>query len=90
RCRHSGGVGGDRWVLAENPKTGQAVVMACRGVEMGAGANIFGRDGYFLQAEAGRVHEAKQTQESVFFISYLPADRARDLGEALAELKELP
>ncbi len=90
RCRHGGNIEGDRWVLAENPKAGEAVVMACSGVEAGVSAHILGRDGYLLNASSGGVHEAKQTRESVFFISYLPAERARDLGEALAELKELP
>ncbi|MDH4179432.1 MAG: hypothetical protein OEV33_02900, partial [Armatimonadota bacterium] len=90
RCRHGGDIGGDKWALAENPKTGEAVLMACTGVEAGVGANILGRDGYFLNAGTWRMHEAKQTRESVFFISYLPADRARELAEALAELEELP
>jgi hypothetical protein len=90
RCRHGGDIGGDKWALAENPKTGEAVLMACTGVEAGVSANILGRDGYLLNAGTWRMHEAKQTRESMFFISYLPTDRARELAEALAELEGLP
>ncbi len=90
RCQHGGETEGDRWAIAENPKAGEAVLMACSGVEAGVSADILGRDGYCLSANAWGRHEAKQTRESVFFISYQPADRARDLAEALSELKELP
>jgi hypothetical protein len=90
RCQHGGEIGADRWVIAENPKADEAVLMACSGADAGASTDIVGRDGYCLVARAWGVHEATQTREAVFFISYLPAGRARDLGEALAELKELP
>jgi ribosomal protein S18 acetylase RimI-like enzyme len=90
RCRHGGDIEGDRWAIAENPKAGEAVLMACSGVEAGVSADIVGRDGYCLLANAWGRHESKQTRESVFFISYLPAGCARDLAEALSELKELP
>jgi hypothetical protein len=90
RCRHAGHIGNDRWAIAENAKAGEAVLMACSGVEAGVSAEILGRDGYSLRAGAWRRHEAKQTQESVFFICFTEAGRARDLAEALAELKGLP
>ncbi len=90
RCRHGGEIGGDKWAIAENQKAGEAVLTACSGVEASVGGDILGRDGYLIHASAWGVHEAKQTRESVFFISYLPAGRARDLAEALSELKELP
>jgi hypothetical protein len=90
RCEYAGDISSDKWVIAENPSGGEAVVMACSGVEAAVSAEVLGRDGYSLNAGAWRVHEAKQTRESVFLISYLPADRARDLAEALSELKELP
>ena len=90
RCRYNGGVAADKWVIAENPKAGQAVVLGSAGGDAGVGARVLGRDGYNLSGGGEGRHEAKQTREAVFFISYLPADRSRDLAEALSELKELP
>jgi hypothetical protein len=43
-----------------------------------------------LNAWRGATHEARQTRESVFFVAFADAGRARDLGETLAELKGLP
>ncbi len=90
RCQHGGHIEGDRWAVAASPKAGEAVVMVCSGVESGVSGEILGRDGYLLHASAWGVHEAKQTREALFFISYLPTERTRDLAEALSELKELP
>jgi len=90
RCDHGGGIEHSRWVMAENPKAGEAVVLACGGREGLVGATVWGRDGYCLNGWRGATHEARETKESVFFAAFTKADRARDLGEALAELKELP
>ncbi len=90
RCQHGAQVGRGKWAIAENPKAGQAVVLSCADGEAGVGAHVLGRDGYSLSAGREGHHEARQTREAVFFISHLPADRARDLAEPLSELKELP
>jgi ribosomal protein S18 acetylase RimI-like enzyme len=90
RCEYGGVVGGDRWIIAENPKTGDAAVVSCAGREANVGAEVFGRDGYFLTAGAGAVHEARQTRESVFFAAFTSSDRARDTAEALSQLRCLP
>ncbi len=76
--------------MAENPKAGEAALLAGPGGETGTHGRIYGRDGYFLSAGIGSVHEARETKEAVFFISFTSAERARDLAEALSELKELP
>jgi ribosomal protein S18 acetylase RimI-like enzyme len=89
-CRYGGGVEHNRWVIAENRKAGEAVVLACREREASVGGTVWGRDGYCLNAWRGATHEARQTRESVFFVAFADAGRARDLGETLAELKGLP
>ena len=66
------------------------MVLAGPGGEAGTHGQIFGRDGYFLGAGHGATHEARETRESVFFVSFTSADRARDLAEALSELRGLP
>jgi len=90
RCEYGGGVRGNRWVMAENPKAGEAALLAGPGGETGTHGQVYGRDGYFLSAGIGSVHEARETKEAVFFISFTSADGARDLAEALSELRELP
>jgi ribosomal protein S18 acetylase RimI-like enzyme len=90
RCDYGGGVENSRWVIAENPKAGEAVVLACGDREANVGGTVWGRDGYCLNAWRGATHEARQTRESVFFVAFTETGRARDLGEALAELKGLP
>ena len=55
-----------------------------------AHGQVFGRDGYLLSGGRGAMHEARETRESVFFISFAAAKGGRDLAEALAELSELP
>jgi len=84
------GAGGRRWIIADNREQGQAVVLACDDVHASVYAQVFGRDGYYLSAHRGDTHEARETQESVFFVSFLESDRARDLAEVLAEVKGLP
>jgi len=90
RCEYGGGVRGNRWVMAENSKAGEAALLAGPGGETGTHGQVYGRDGYCLSAGIGSVHEARETKEAVFFISFTSADGARDLAEALSELKELP
>jgi len=90
RCEYGGGVENSRWVIAENPKAGEAVVLACRDREANVGGTVWGRDGYCLNAWRGATHEARQTRESVFFVAFTEASRTSDLAEALAELKGLP
>jgi hypothetical protein len=90
RCDYSGGVEHSRWVMAENPKAGEAVVLACGDREAGVSGTVWGRDGYCLSAWRSATHEARETRESVFFAAFTQTERAPDLGEALAELKGLP
>ena len=90
RCDLGGGLSGDRWVIAEHPKAGQAVLMACRGGESGVGGVVFGRDGYFLNCGRRAVNEAQETRESVFYVCFTETPRARDLAEALSQLQALP
>ena len=90
RCEYSGGVEHSRWVTAENRKAGEAVVLACGDKEAEVGGTVWGRDGYCLNAGRSTTHEAHETRESVFFVAFTEAAAARDLAEALAELKGLP
>ena len=90
RCEYGGGVENSRWVIGENRKAGEAVTLACGDREANVGGTVWGRDGYCLNAWRGATHEARQTRESVFFVAFTEAGRARDLAEALAELKGLP
>ncbi len=90
RCDYSGGVGADRWVIAENPASGDAVLLACPGGPAQVGGEVFGRDGYSLGASVGATHDARQTREWPFFIAFTQAPRARHLAEVLSELKALP
>jgi len=90
RCEFGGGVRGHGWVMAENPRAGEAVVLAGPGGEAGTHGQIYGRDGYCLSAGRGAMHEARETKESVFFVSFTSAERARELAEALSELEGLP
>jgi hypothetical protein len=76
--------------MAENPKTGDAVSLACAGGESSVNGEVFGREGYFLGANRGGVHDARQTRESVFFITFGGADTTRGLAEALSQLPHLP
>jgi hypothetical protein len=90
RCEYGGDVRGERWAMAEDPKTGDAVALVCAGGEAGTGGNVVGRDGYSLGCGRGATQDAGETRESVFYIAYVGADRVGDLAAALAELKELP
>ena len=90
RCQFGGWLGSDHWILAENPKAGQAVLLACREGEASLTGGIFGREGYQLQASRRSTLEARETRESVFFICYIETPRARDLAEALSKLDGLP
>ena len=90
RCAFGGGVRGDRWVMAENPKAGEAVVLAGPGGEAGTHGQVYGREGYCIGAGVGAVHEAREARESVFFVSFTATEGARELAEALSELKGLP
>jgi ribosomal protein S18 acetylase RimI-like enzyme len=90
RCEYGGEVAGEKWVMAENPKTGDAVSLACAGGESSVNGEVFGREGYFLGANRGGVHDARQTRESVFFITFGGADTTRGLAEALSQLPHLP
>jgi len=65
-------------------------VLACGDKEAEVSGTVWGRDGYCLTAGRSTTHEARETRESVFFIAFTEAAAARDLGEALAELKGLP
>ena len=69
------------------------MVLACHPGERGShsiGGEMCGNDGYFLFAGRSTTHEARQTGEAVFFLTFTPAVRARDLAEALAEVRGLP
>ncbi|MFB3879627.1 MAG: GNAT family N-acetyltransferase [Armatimonadota bacterium] len=90
RCDYSGGVENSRWVIAENRKAGEAALLACGDREAAVGGNVWGRDGYCLTAGRSTTHEARETRESVFFAAFTDTTRARELAEALAELKGLP
>ena len=90
RCDFGGGVRGDRWVIAENPKTGPAVLISCRGGEAGTHGQVLGVDGYHLSAGRGAVLAARETRESVFFIAVAEAGQAPALAEALSQLEVLP
>ncbi len=90
RGDNGGFVPNNRWVIAENPKAREAVVLACCDKEAVVGASIWGRDGYCLDAWRGATHEARQSRESIFFAAWIEAERARDLGQSLSELKGLP
>jgi len=90
RCEFGGELRGDGWAIAENPKAGEAVVLAGPGGEAGVRGHVCGGDGYFLAAGRGATQAARETRESVFFVSFTDAERARDLAEALSELKGLP
>jgi len=90
RCDFGGDVHGGSWTIAENPKTRDAVLLACLPGETSTHGEVLGREGYYLSGNCGAVHEARKTRESVFFVSFTPADRARDLAEALSQLPSLP
>ncbi len=90
RCEFSGQLGGGPWVIAENPKAGQAVVLVCAQEEASTNGNVIGRDGYMLSASHWGLHKAGETRESIFYIAYTETEKAHELAEALAQLKELP
>ncbi len=90
RCEFGAWMRADRWAIAENPKAGEAVVLACHRPHANTESVVFGTDGYFFGARQRVNHEAWETRESVFFISFTEAARARDLAEALSGLKTLP
>ncbi len=79
-----------RWVIAEHPEQEQAVVLTNGADHARVFANVFGRDGYFLGGRAGGRHEARETREAVFFLSYPSPNQARDLAEVLSRLPALP
>jgi len=91
-------LGAEKWIIAENPKAGQALratggqavaVAACDQQSHVRGV-VFGSDGYFLAANRGGTQEAKETRESVFFVAFTGADQAGALAQALSELDALP
>ncbi len=90
RCAYDGRIERSRWAIAENPKAGEAMVLASAGKDGFVGGIVWGRDGYCLSAWRGATHEARETSESVFLAAPIEAARARDLSEALVELKGLP
>ncbi len=63
------------------------MVLACGDPDSRCSASVFGRDGYFLGGERWSTLEAREMEESAFFFSFTGKVRARDLAEALAELK---
>jgi len=79
-----------RWLMAENPKTGHAVMVAGPGREAYIGGMVLGADGYFLSGGREATQEAGETKESVFFVAFTEADKAPGLGEALSGLEALP
>ena len=66
------------------------MLAACPGGASHTDGQVLGRDGYLLSARRGGTHEARETQETVFFVSFTSADQARNLAKALSELKGLP
>jgi GNAT superfamily N-acetyltransferase len=89
-CEFSGGIGGEGWVLAENPKTQAAIVVAAHAKDNGVYAQVMGKEGYFLAGGHGDLHEARETHERVFFVAWTRREGAKELAEALAQLRELP
>jgi hypothetical protein len=79
-----------RWVVAENPACGQAVVVAGNGPHVQTFARVVGAAGYCLGAGASALHEAGETRESVFFVTFGETTAARNLADALCLLEGLP
>jgi hypothetical protein len=90
RCESGGWLQSDRWVMAQNPRAKQAVVLAALGPEARVHGVVYGSEGYCLGGGRDGTHEARETRESVFLVALTAADRARDLAEALAQLEGLP
>ena len=90
RTEYGRGVSARRWLIAENPKAGQAVVLAAGDEESGLHGRVMGKEGYCLRAWRSASQEARETRESAFFIAYTDTEKARDLAEALSRLKALP
>ena len=93
RCEFGGGIGSATWVMAENTKAAQAAFITCYRAEgnlQGTHGELLGSDGYSLNGRRYGQHEARQTRETIFYIGFADAPRARDLAEALSKLKELP
>jgi len=92
RCEYHGGVGSPTWVMAENPKAGEAAFITCYRAEhrQGTHGTIVGIEGYSLRGSRSGQHEAGETGETIFYLSFTETARARDLAEALSRLKGLP
>jgi ribosomal protein S18 acetylase RimI-like enzyme len=90
RREFGGGLSSERWVIAENPRAGQAVVLVALGPQAGVDGVVYGEEGYRLGGGADATHEAFQTRESVFLAAFTQSPRARELAEALAQLENLP
>ena len=90
RGEFGGSVCGDRWVIAENRKAAEAVLVACPGGDAGTRGRVLGADGYLLTGGQDATQEARETRASVFFIAFTSAELARDSAQALSQLEELP
>ncbi len=91
RCDFDGHVASGTWVMAQNPKAGQTAFITCYRAEHKQGTNgrIFGIEGYSLRGSRSGQHEAGETRETIFYLGFAEAARARDLVEALSRLKGL-
>jgi hypothetical protein len=90
RCEFAGWVRGDRWLIAENPRAKEAVLLGGPGGEASVSGEVLGTEGYALGANHKGMHEARQTRESVFFIGFTSTNLAPDLAETLSQLEQLP
>jgi hypothetical protein len=92
RCDFDGSIESKTWVLAENPKAGQAAFITCHRAgsgNQGTSGQVYGTDGYALRGGRRGQHEAGETGESIFYLGFTETARARDLAEALSRLRGL-
>jgi hypothetical protein len=93
RCDFDGRVESRTWVMAENPKAGQAAFMACyrsEGGNQGINGHVYGIEGYSPGGARSGQQEAGETRETIFYLGFTETARARELAEALSRLRELP
>jgi GNAT superfamily N-acetyltransferase len=85
RTDFGGGVHGGAWVMAENPKTGHALMLIAGADNPVCQANVVGQDGYNLEVHASGRLEPGQSEERIYYLVLAPsADRAREYARLAA------
>jgi hypothetical protein len=71
--------------MAENPKTGHALMLIAQADNPVCQANVVGQDGYNLEVHASGRLEPGQSEERIYYLALAPlADRAREYARLAA------